>query len=488
MSLASALTSARNSLATRSGEADVVSRNIAGVNEAGYTRKNAEIVTGQPGGVRLAAITRDADPVLFASMTKATSEAAMRKSLLAGINRLQQTVDPTLGDSVPSARMGALQDALARSLATPSDAALAQNAVEKAQALARTLQESSALVQSVRQTADSDMAESVSKINNHLSQFHEVNTRIVVHSASGRDMTSDFDRRDQILQNLADELGIRTTQRPNGDMQIYTDSGITLFDTSPRNVSFSASSFLSAGVNGQSVTIDGMSVTGPDSVMGLQSGRLAGLAQLRDQDAPLYQSQLDEMARGLVVAFAEVNQAGSGARAGLFRNGNSLALPGSGLVNGIAAALTIAPTVDRMQGGNPLLLRDGGISDPADPSYRLNTTNSAAFSDRLDALARAIETPLSFDPGAGSIVSGTLSQLASSSTGWIEGKRQTVAVEAEQKGAFLDRSKQALSNETGVNLDMEMSKMLELERAYQGSAKLISTIDNMLAALLKAAG
>lgn len=488
MSLASALTSARNSLATRSGEADVVSRNIAGVNEAGYTRKHAEIVTGQPGGVRLAAITRDADPVLFASMTKATSEAAMRKSLLAGINRLQQSVDPTLGDSVPSARMGALQDALVKSLATPSDAALAQNAVEKAKALARTLQESSVLVQSVRQTADSDMAESVSKINNYLSQFHEANTRIVVHSASGRDNTSDFDRRDQILQNLADELGIRTTQRPNGDMQIYTDSGITLFDTSPRNVSFSASSFLAAGVNGQSVTIDGMSVTGPDSVMGLQSGRLAGLAQLRDQDAPLYQSQLDEMARGLVISFAEVNQAGGGARAGLFRNGNSLALPGASLVNGIAAALTIAPTVDRMQGGNPLLLRDGGISDPADPSYRLNTENSAAFSDRLDALARAIETPLSFDSNAGSIVSGTLAQLASSSTGWIEGKRQTVAVEAEQKGAFLDRSKQALSNVTGVNLDMEMSKMLELERAYQGSAKLISTIDNMLAALLKAAG
>jgi flagellar hook-associated protein 1 FlgK len=488
MSLASALTSARNSLATRSGEADVVSRNIAGVNEAGYTRKKAEIVTGQPGGVRLAAITRDADPVLFASMTRATSDAAMRQSLLAGISRLQQTVDPALGDSVPSARMGALQDALVKSSATPSDAALAQNAVEKAQALARTLQESSALVQGVRQQADADMAESVSKINNYLAQFHETNTRIVVYSASGRDITSDLDRRDQILQNLADELGIRTTQRPNGDMQIYTDSGITLFDTSPRNVSFSASSFLSAGVNGQAVTIDGMSVTGSDSVMGLQTGRLAGLAQLRDQDAPLYQSQLDEMARGLVIAFAEVNQAGGGARAGLFRNGNSLTLPGSGLVNGIAAALTVAPTVDRMQGGNPLLLRDGGISDPADPSYRLNTKNSAAFSDRLDVLARSIETPLSFDPKAGSIVSGTLSQLASSSTGWIENKRQTVTAEAEQKGAFLDRSKQALSNETGVNLDMEMSKMLELERAYQGSAKLISTIDNMLAALLKAAG
>ena len=50
----------------------------------------------------------------------------------------------------------------------------------------------------------------------------------------------------------------------------------------------------------------------------------------------------------------------------------------------------------------------------------------------------------------------------------------------------LERTSDALSKATGVNLDEEMTLMLELERTYQASSKLISTIDSMLGSLLAA--
>ena len=50
-----------------------------------------------------------------------------------------------------------------------------------------------------------------------------------------------------------------------------------------------------------------------------------------------------------------------------------------------------------------------------------------------------------------------------------------------------ERASEALSNATGVNLDEEMTLLLEIERSYQASTKLIATIDNMFEALLSAA-
>jgi flagellar hook-associated protein 1 FlgK len=235
--------------------------------------------------------------------------------------------------------------------------------------------------------------------------------------------------------------------------------------------------------------IDGMPATGPNAVLGVNGGRVFGLTQIRDQIAPAYQSQLDEIARGLVTAYSETDASGdpSSAKAGLFRNGASTAIP-SGLTPGLASTISVAATVDRKQGGNPFLLRDGGVSNPADASYKLNTTNAASFSSRLRELSTSPDKAQSFVLSDGSSVSGSLSLYAASSDGWIEGQRQTASAESEQRSAFLGRATQALSGATGVSLDTEMAKLLDLERAYQGSAKLISVVDSMLQSLLQATG
>lgn len=490
MSLTSALTSARNALSVRAAETDVVSRNVAGVNEAGYTQKRANVSTSLVGAIRVTSITRSADQVLLTNMTRASSDAAAQQALLGGLNQLQQTVDPALGNATLSARMGALNQALAQAAGTPSDETLAQNAVDQAKSMVQALKDATTTIQTVRKTADADMVASVKSINDLLSQFETVNTRIVQANAGNRDATNDLDERDRLLGQIANEIGIRTTQRASGDMQIYTEGGITLFDTVPRNVTISASTAFDATSLGQPVMIDGLPVTGPSAIMKVTSGRLAGLATLRDETAPAYQQQMDEMARGLILSFSErdVTGSASSAKAGLFRDGVSVNLPGHNLISGLAARIAVAATVDRQQGGTPFLLRDGGISNPTDPSYKLNVNGSASWSGRLQVLSDALDQSLDFDPANGVLSKGSLMQLVAGSTGWIEGQRQTASSEADQQSAFFERAQQALSSQTGVNLDTEMSKMLDLERAYQGSAKLLSVIDTMLQSLLQAAG
>ncbi|TIU22715.1 MAG: flagellar hook-associated protein FlgK, partial [Mesorhizobium sp.] len=59
---------------------------------------------------------------------------------------------------------------------------------------------------------------------------------------------------------------------------------------------------------------------------------------------------------------------------------------------------------------------------------------------------------------------------------------------ADAKEALATRTAEALSNETGVNVDQEMSLLLDLEHTYQASARMMKTVDDMLNALLSAVG
>ena len=73
-------------------------------------------------------------------------------------------------------------------------------------------------------------------INQLLSQFQTVNTAIVNGNHSGADITDSLDRRDGILSQLSQQLGITTTTGADNSMGIYTDSGVTLFQGSARAV------------------------------------------------------------------------------------------------------------------------------------------------------------------------------------------------------------------------------------------------------------
>jgi flagellar hook-associated protein 1 FlgK len=78
--------------------------------------------------------------------------------------------------------------------------------------------------------------------------------------------------------------------------------------------------------------------------------------------------------------------------------------------------------------------------------------------------------------------------FAASSVSWLQEARKSAGADGDYKTALKDRASEALSKSTGVNLDEEMTLLLELERSYQASTKLVSTIDNMLGALLQAVG
>ncbi|WBL77199.1 flagellar hook-associated protein FlgK [Bradyrhizobium xenonodulans] len=490
MSLTAALDSARASLMASGIQSSTISRNIAGASAAGYSRKIA-VLDNLPGaGVYVAAIQRAASSGLYNNVLIATSSSAKQSAIFDGLQKIASaTVDDPELDQSPTAQLNALKKALQQYANAPDNTTLAQAAVTSAKDMATALNQATKTVQTVREGADADMATSVANINQLLSQFEKVNTAIVKGTVTGDDVTDYLDQRDTIVSKMSQEVGVSMTLRANGDAALYTDSGVVLFDKTARSVSFTATNIYTAGTTGNAVYIDGVPVTGANSVMPIKTGKLAGLAELRDNATVTYQSQLDEIARGLVEAFKEVDQSGAALPdvPGLFTYPGAPAMPASATVSvGLAGLISVAASVDPAQGGNPNLLRDGAISGNA--AYRYNTAGNAGYSTRLQELIGDMDASQPFDATTQGKPSGSLIDFAASSTSWIENQRKTADDNATYQNTLLDRSTAALSNVSGVNMDDEMSLMLQVERTYSASSKIISTVDEMLQSLLAAVG
>ncbi len=483
MNLTAAIRTAQNALQTTSAQTAITSRNVAGANDPSYSRKIALVSTSLDGGAQVLSVTRAQDQALYDNMIDATSRAAASQALADGLAALENTVGDPQSDQSPSALLSALDDSIQLYAASPGDQSLASSVVSKANNLALALNDATSTVQDAREQADKDMASAVDSLNGLLSQFESANKAVVNGTREGKDVTDALDQRDKLLSQISELVGVQMATRGDNDAVLYTDSGVTLFETSARTVSFTPSTALDATQTGNAVYVDGVPVTGDTASMPIRSGKLQGLAEFRDNVAVTYQNQLDEVARGLITAFAESDQSATPTLPdvpGLFTYSGAPAMPGASLTPGLAGEIAVNRNVDPSQGGVPARLRDGGIGDPGNPAYLYNTTGAAGFTDRLSDYLTKLAGPMAFDPAAELGTAASLSQYATNSVSWLELARQSATDDASYQSALLSRASDALSNATGVNLDDEMSLMLQLERTYQASSKLLGTVDDML--------
>lgn len=487
MSLSASLSTANSSLFVSSERTSLVSRNMANAERPYYSRKSVEVVTIPGSGVRASRVVRAEDQVMFRKILTSSSQAATYSAIVDSLDYLNGTINDVELDVSPAALISKMSDALQTYSAQPNSQLAAEAAVRAARDLATGINTAAGVVQSVRNEADTGIQASIDRVNSLLAQFKTVNDEIVKGTVQSRDVTDYMDQRDEILANLSNEMGIRTVARENNDMAIYTDSGVMLFDRSPREVTFNRTLNLAPGMPGNAVFVDGVAVTGTSATMPLQSGRIVGLARARDDISLSYEAQLDEMARVLVTAFAESDQSGGGGAdvPGLFTySGATTIPPGGTVISGLASALRVNPNVDPDQGGNANLLRDGGIS--GDPDYVYNTDGSASFTDRIDQLVEMMGEKYAYDPATKLTEDATLAGYATISAGWLEEQRKVADDGYTYQSTLYQRSFEAFTSTTGVNLDEELSLMLEIERSFSTSSKLISVVDEMYNALLAA--
>jgi flagellar hook-associated protein 1 FlgK len=486
--LSSALSYALSGLSVAAAQSAIVSRNVSFAGDENYTRKYAEILTLPGGAPAISSTSRNMDKQLFVKLLGSTSNGAGQQVTLEAVKRLSATVGDPEADGSIAAMLGGLQNSLRTYEINPSNSSLAAAALESARRLVIKLNETSAEVLAIRGDAERAMSQSVEHINTLLAQFKVVNDSIVRGSGTASDLAENLDQRDSILKLLSEEIGIRLVSRPNNDVMIYAEGGTVLFEGSPRSVSMAPTSVFDPATKGQAVFVDGVAVTGGLSPMPIAAGKLAAMAGVRDELTLTMQRQVDEIASGLIRSFAEKDQSAVPVLpdvAGLFVD-SAGGLPVAGTWSpGLASRIAINALADPQRGGTPALIRDGGFGGA---SYVYNQESAAGYQARISELIASFDLTNSFDPESGLSASASLGSYGLESASWVEARRQAAQAGSEAASAIRVRANETLQRVTGVNIDQEMAALLDLEKSYQASSKVIAVIDAMLSTLLEAVG
>src|SRR5690606_16992988 len=224
-------------------------------------------------GIPVQFIGRAASPPLLRAMLGATSQAAGQQAIVDGLEKLRATVgDPESGQS-PAALLGSLRDAIQHHASAPGDPLMARAVLTGAEDVAAALRSASEITQQVRSQADADMAQSVARINTLLARFETVNAEIVRGTHAGDDVTAKLDARDRLVAGLSEEIGLRIVSRADNDVALYTDSGVTLFETRARAVTMEPTLAFQATTAGKAVFVDGVPVAGGGTTMPVGTGR-----------------------------------------------------------------------------------------------------------------------------------------------------------------------------------------------------------------------
>ena len=475
MSLTTALNIAQSSLLATSRQTSVVSRNIADAEDPDYAHRAAMLVSTAP-GARTVVIQRAVNDQLFRQNLSALSAWSGQRTLADGLDRLELAVNGPDNTSSASTAIAALQNALQTYATSPSNRSLGDSVIEATRQVVASLNGGTQALQDFRTQADGEIAGAVTQLNTLLARFEDVNRAVVSGTRAGTDVSDALDQRDTLLKKIAEYVPVSTFTRGGNDMVVTTADGTMLFETVPRTVSFSPSSGYMAGVAGNTVYIDNVPLSAGPADSAEATGKLAGMLQLRDGVAVAMQAQLDEIARGLVTAFAEGDPPSA---AGLFTWPGAPAVPAAGtLVNGLAGRISVNQAV----ANDPTLLRDGGINGAA---YVVNTAG-ASYSRLLIAYGDRLNQPMAFAPSAGIAVNSSVTSYSANAIGWLEAVRQRASTAADNKEALATRTAEALSNATGVNVDAELSLLLDLEHTYQASARILNSVGKMLDTLLEA--
>jgi flagellar hook-associated protein 1 len=505
VSLSAALSIANGGLNNINAQLGLVSNNVANASTPDYSVETANqqslVGGGQPLGVQTEAATRAIDLALQQAAFQqdtVVSGLTTTTTSLQQLDALQGT--PGQGNDLGTL-LGNVQSGFTTLLSDPSSTAQQTAVISAAGNLTGAVNTLSNGYTQQRQAVQNDIVTQVSNMNADLSQIGILSDQIVATQVTGLSAATLQNQRDAVVHSLSNIVGIKTLTQPNGDMIVTTSSGAELPTRGYANPVQTSGATIGPGASYADGSIPAITVGGVDITSQLQGGSLGADITLRDSTLPTFQSELDEFSYSLASQFSAQGLT-------LFSdpNGNVPAGGGSPVQStyvGFASEIQVNPAVT----SDPSLLRDGTQNIAGSPTgasaFTTNPVGGPAgfttlisrvldYSMGADAQA-GVPQPASNTTGLGP--DGTLNApyaapqtLAANATALVSAQAAVSAAASGQlsSGQALQTTLNAnVSTVSGVNMDTEMSTMIELENAYGANARVIATVQAMFTQLLQ---
>lgn len=355
MSLYSAIGSAISGLNASQAGLDLVSRNIANANTAGYTAKTSvvadNIAGGEGIGVRVLAATRNVDSFLQSQIrteTAKSSQLDVYDKFLSQVNGMFGSPD---SQTSMASSVSAMISKLQAVATTPDDPAARQTFLNSATNLASQLNSMTKQVQGLRLQAEQSISSGIDTANTQLQTIADLNNQIAQRKATNMSVADLQDQRDQAVNTLSTLMDVKTVARDDGTIAVFTGGGQLLLDKQPVKLSFDEHTSIDAtssyNIDPTKRTVGTITLTNGTTSVDLiasgafRSGSIAGYLDMRDKILPQAQSQLDELAAQLATSMSQENVSGTAVTSGA---ATGFGVDTSALLSGNTVNLTYTDT------------------------------------------------------------------------------------------------------------------------------------------------
>jgi flagellar hook-associated protein 1 FlgK len=363
---------------------NTVGHNLANAATPGYSRQRALLVPVQPqGGVDVALIQRIRDRYLDFSLMAESQALGQYQAQQGLVQRLQAVFNDPPGTGLSSMLDQFFQGFGALSV-SPTDQALRVTLRDRGDQLASTMQGLRSRLDQLKTDLTTQIQEKVTAANGLLAQVADLHRQILA-SGGGPPPNDLLDKRDHLVDQLGQIIGVSATDRPDGTVQLaVTGTGVLLVDGA-------ATAPLTATINPGTDSVD---LTAGSVAVTPQGGALAAALTARNlPTGPVKQatSDLDSLAHSIIAEVNRLHASGTGLT-------EHAALTALNPVSSAAVALTAAGLLFMPGTGSFKVI----VHDATDAVSSSVTVSVTAGVTTLNDIATAINT----DPDLSATISG----------------------------------------------------------------------------------
>lgn len=425
----------------------VVSENVSNVNTEGYSRKRVVFTSTEPDvqtfgvmgtGAIVQRVMAIRDSYLESRIQTELQTFGYHEGRQTSLSQLQTLISGSEGANV-SEQLSRFLDSFLELAGDPSSVPLRESVLAEAQQLTWTFQNSAAQVNLMEQGTRTRIRDTVDTINNLLTELGDVNSKLTPILQRGLDGGSLFDQRQLILNELNSLANIQVTLDASNNMIVSTQQGSLLLvgsETIPLSVDESS--------GGAAIIYQGQDISSEFS-----SGALGGLLDFQGGTLTDTRNDLDSMARELVALFNQTHQAG------FDLDGN----PGQALFSAVSGQESSTIKLEVSDARLVAAAGAAGAVGDGRNAQALADLRDEAVSGLGGQTLRDFYAQTLFDVGLATRSSRSNLALQQKVLAELEGQREGVS---------------------GVSLDEEAVNLMQYQRTYQASAKLIRVLDSLL--------
>lgn len=446
-----------------------VSHNVANKNTEGYSRQRVDLQTAEPtgqgkmrmgNGAQAKSVTRVNNQFLEKQVEAEGNVLGKKDSTSQMLTRVEQVFNEQMNKGL-NKFMGEFFNSYREMSNSPENLALRNLVKESADFMTKDFQRIDAQLSKIQGEADFQMATEVSEINGMTREIAQLNDKIQMVELNALEANDERDRRDLLIKQLSEKVNIRYGESDDGVMTITAGTTAVLVSGSQQRDLFVAPSAAREGKRDGTVDVyykpndTSHAVTLTEQITG---GRLGGLIEIRDQFINKTMQNMDEMAFTLGTEVNKIHRQGYDR----YNNkGQDFFAMGNG-VNGAAAKIKVSDPIQQNAG---FLVAAAQPNSPAD-----------------NRIANMISSLQYQQPLAGG--ESTFDDFYANIVGNVGIAANRANSEFESQKGIVEQLKNIRESISGVSLDEETAKMIEFQKSFDASARLIRTADEMMDTVL----